>query len=243
VEAWVEGRWILVGNERFLEEQGVDGKPLASAAQAFQDLGQTAVLVAVDGKPAGVLAVADRVKADARQAVAELLRRGRKVVVLTGDRRATAEAVAGQLGIREVVAETPPAGKVEVVRALQAAGRRVAVVGDGINDAPALMQADVGIAVGAGSDIALESADVVLVGERLWALVQAVELARGSYAMTATNVGLALAFNAVGVLAAVSGLLRPVWAMVAMAASVSLVLLRSVGGRLPVPEPAHRGMG
>jgi Cu+-exporting ATPase len=153
-------------------------------------------------------------------------------VMLTGDDRQTAEAVAREAGVDAVVSEVYPAEKAEAVRRMQQEGRRVAYVGDGINDAPALMQADVGIALGAGTDIALESADVVLVGDRLMALVEAVDLAARSYRMTVTNVGLALAFNGFGVLAALSGQLAPVWAMLAMAASVATVLGRSLAMRL-----------
>lgn len=237
VEAHVDGRRVLVGSGAFLEENGVDWKTLASVAEVVRRGGQTAVFVAVDGRPAGVLGLADRVKEDARATVQELLRRGKRVLLVTGDHADTAQAVAAQVGVREVVSEASPARKVEVVRALQAQGRKVAVVGDGINDAPALMQADVGVAMGAGTDVALESADVVLLGSRLWAVVEALELARGSYAMTVGNVALALAFNAAGVLAATSGLIRRVWAMAAMAASVGTVLVRSFYGRLSVPEP------
>ncbi len=236
VGAQVDGRRVLVGSGAFLEENGVDWKGLASVAEVMRRAGQTAVFVAVDGRPAGVLGLADRVKEDARATVQELLRRGKRVLLVTGDHADTAQAVAAQVGVREVVSEASPARKAEVVRALQARGRRVAVVGDGINDAPALMQADVGVAMGAGTDVALESADVVLVASRLWAVVEAVELARGSYAMTVGNVALGLAFNAAGVLAAISGLIRPVWAMAAMAASVGTVLVRSSYGRVSVPE-------
>jgi P-type E1-E2 ATPase len=210
----------------------VDPSPLRAVAEALQNAGETAVFVAVDGRPVGVLGIADRLKPDAREAVQVLRRKGLRVVMLTGDDRRTAEAVAREAGVDAVVSEVYPAEKAEAVRRMQQEGRRVAYVGDGINDAPALMQADVGIALGAGTDIALESADVVLVGDRLMALVEAVDLAARSYRMTVTNVGLALAFNGFGVLAALSGQLAPVWAMLAMAASVATVLGRSLAMRL-----------
>jgi Cu+-exporting ATPase len=232
VAARVAGRQVLVGTERFLQEAGVDPAPFAPIAEQVRLRGQTAVLVAVDGRPAGVMAVADQVRADAVSTVRELARRGVRVALITGDDRHTARAVADQVGIPQVLAEVVPAQKAEVVRQLQAQGRRVAMVGDGVNDAPALMQADVGVAMGAATDIAVESADVVLLGGRLGAVVEAMDLARRSYRMTVGNVAVALAVNGVGVLAATTGLLRPVWAMLAMAASVSLVLVRSFTGRL-----------
>ena len=164
--------------------------------------------------------------------VTQLKRLGLDVVLLTGDNRQTAETVADALGITRVLAEVLPGDKADEIRHLQAQGAKVAMVGDGINDAPALMQADVGIAIGAGTDIAIDAADVVLVSERLETLGQARELARRSYNLTAINVALALAFNGIGVLAAVSGVVQPVWAMLAMAVSVSVVLINSFAGRL-----------
>jgi len=232
VAAKVGGSRVLVGTDRFLVEGGVDPSPFRAAAAELREAGQTAVLVAADGEAVAVLGIADRLKPDAVRTVGELRRRGLRVVLLTGDDERTARAVAEEAGIGEVLSEVLPQQKADVVRALQRAGRRVAMVGDGINDAPAIMQADVGIAVGTGADVAVESADVVLVGKRLAAVVEAVELAKRSSRLTVQNVVLALAFNGVGVLAAVSGLVRPVWAMLAMAASVSLVLARSLAGRL-----------
>jgi P-type E1-E2 ATPase len=152
--------------------------------------------------------------------------------MLTGDNERTARAVAERVGIAEYRAEVLPEDKAAVVRELQERGFRVAMVGDGINDAPALMQADLGIAIGAGTDVAVEAADVVLTGDRLGTLVEARELAGRSYRLTFTNVILALSFNGVGVLVAISGLVAPVWAMLAMAASVGLVLANSFAGRL-----------
>ncbi|HWP29472.1 MAG TPA: HAD-IC family P-type ATPase, partial [Chloroflexota bacterium] len=192
----------------------------------------TVVWVAVGGRPAGVLALADQLKPDAREALAALRARGLRSVLLSGDHARAAQAVAAACGIEEVVAELLPGEKAAYLRRLQAAGQRVAMVGDGINDAPALMQADVGIAIGAGTDIAIESADIALVGGRLLAVAEAYELARRSYQLTATNVGLALSFNGVGIVAATTGLVEPAWAMVAMAVSVSTVLAHSFAGRL-----------
>lgn len=234
VLALVEGRRVVVGTLRLLEEEGISTTPLLPLVAEVQAQGKTAVIVAVDGQAVGVLALADSLKPDARETIQRLRRLGVTPVLLTGDNRRTAQAVAAALGIERVVAEVLPDQKAAEVRRLQAQGRRVAMVGDGINDAPALIQADVGIAIGAGSDIAIEAADVVLVGKRLSALVEAWELARWSYRMTAINVGLALAFNGIGVLASLTGAVYPVWAMLAMAVSVSVILTNSLTAQLPL---------
>ncbi len=236
VTAVVDGHRVAVGTPRFLTEQGVDPTPLAALMAQAEEEGQTVVLVAVDGRAAGLLAFADRLKPDAVPTVAALRRRGLRPVLLTGDHPRAAAAIARAAGIEAVLAGVLPDEKAVHIRRLQAAGEKVAMVGDGVNDAPALMQADVGIAIGAGTDIAVEAADVVLVGGRLAPLVDAWELARRSYRLTVTNVALALAFNGAGVLAAVTGLVQPAWAMVAMAASVSVVLLNSFAGRLLPPR-------
>jgi heavy metal translocating P-type ATPase len=232
VTASVEGRQVVVGTPRFLEERRVDISPIRPALEQAQAQGQTAVLVAADGRAVALVALADRLKPDARLTIEQLRRLGLQPVLLTGDNRRTAEAVAREVGIEHVMAEVLPGQKAEEVRRYQQQGHKVAMVGDGINDAPALMQADVGIAMGAGTDIAIDAADIVLVGQRLDALVEARELARRSYRLTATNVSLALGFNGVGVLAAVTGVVPPVWAMLAMAVSVSVVLANSFAGRL-----------
>lgn len=239
VKATVDGEQWVVGTSRFLFEEGIDVTPVVALVERVQVSGQTAVLAAVDGRAAGVLALADQLKPTAVAAVAELKRLGVRTVLLTGDNWRTAQAVADAVGIDSVRAEVLPADKATEIRRLQADGQKVAMVGDGINDAPALMQADVGIAIGAGTDIALEAADLVLVNERLTALVQARALAGRSYRLTATNVTLALLFNGLGVGAAVTGLVEPVWAMVAMAVSVSVVLTNSFAGRL-LPRPTSR---
>jgi Cu+-exporting ATPase len=230
--ATVKGHQVIVGTSRFLREENIDPATLRSLLNRSQAQGQTAVLVAVDGKAVGLLTLSDQLKDGAKETIARLQRMGLDVALLTGDNRQTAKSVAGALGIKEVLAEVLPGDKANEVRRLQAQGARVAMVGDGINDAPALMQADVGIAIGAGTDVAIEAADVVLVSECLETLVAARELARRSYRLTATNVGLALSFNGIGVLAAVSGVVHPVWAMLAMAVSVSIVLFNSFAGRL-----------
>jgi heavy metal translocating P-type ATPase len=245
VTASVDGRQVVVGTPRLLEERRVDISPIRPALERVQGQGQTAVLAAADGRAVGIVALADRLKPDARATVEELRRLGLEPVLLTGDNGRTAEAVAAEVGIERVLAGVLPGQKAEEVRQRQQQGHKVAMVGDGINDAPALMQADVGIAMGAGTDIAIDAADIVLVGQRLGALVEARELARRSYRLTATNVSLALGFNGIGVLAAVTGVVHPVWAMPAMALSVGVVLANSFAGRLlpragRAPSPGER---
>jgi heavy metal translocating P-type ATPase len=232
VKARVAGEPVLVGTLRFLAEAGVETGPAAAAVAGEEAQARTVVAVGAGGRVVGLIALADTVKDDAAEAVARLRAAGIEPIMLTGDNERTARAVARQVGIQEVLAQVLPHDKAERVRALQRQGRRVAVVGDGINDAPALMQADVGLAIGAGTDIAIESADVVLVGDRLTAVVDAYHIARRTYRKTVQNLSLAFAFNGVGVPLATTGLVAPVWAMAAMAASVSAVLLNSFWGRL-----------
>lgn len=232
IMATIEEHQIVVGTSRFLTEENIDTSALLTHLEHVQAGGQTGVVVAVDGEAVGVLALADPIKEDAKVSIAQLQRLGLNTLLLTGDNQQTADAVAKSLGIQRVLAQVLPGEKADEIRRLQKQGMQVAMVGDGINDAPALMQADVGIAIGTGTDIAIEAADVVLISERLGALVEARELARRSYQLTVTNVVLALSFNGIGVLASVTGLVQPVWAMIAMAVSVSVVLVNSFAGRL-----------
>ena len=243
VMATIEGHRVAVGSPRFIEGEGAKVGPATGQVEAMQAAGNTVIALAVDSHPAALIAMADRIKGDAREAIERLRSAGLEPVMLTGDNERTAKAVAERVGITEHRAEVLPQDKAEAVRDLQRQGYRVAMVGDGINDAPALMQADVGIAIGAGTDIAIESADVVLIGERLSAVVDAYHIGRSSYRKTVQNISLAFAFNGIGVPLAVTGLVHPVWAMVAMVASVSTVLTNSFAGRLlpkAVPK-ARRG--
>ncbi|NIU74681.1 MAG: HAD-IC family P-type ATPase, partial [Gammaproteobacteria bacterium] len=193
--------------------------------------GQTAVLVAA-GELRGAIGIADRIKDDSRRAIARLVNMDVEPVMLTGDNERTARAVAEEVGIQRVLADVLPDRKAEEIGRLQAEGHRVAMVGDGINDAPALARADVGVAIGAGTDIALESADVILIHSRLSGVAAAFEVSRNSYRKTKENLAIAFSFNGIGVPIAATGLLHPIWAMAAMVASVSLVLANSFGGRL-----------
>lgn len=239
VRATVDGHRVLVGSPRLLVREGVDPAILRPLVEQVEAQGQTAVLVAVDGAPAGVIALADGIKADAVETIRALKNRGITPVMLTGDSERTARAVADALEIDDVRARLLPGEKAEVVRGFQRAGRRVAAVGDGINDAPVLMQADVGVALGTGAEVTLEAADVVIVSDRLIRVVEVLELASRSYALTLRNVVLALAFNGAGLLAVLTGQVSPVWAMLAMALSVSLVVVSSLTARFLPPTPAR----
>jgi P-type Cu+ transporter len=232
VKAVVGSRKVLVGTVRYLGANKVDTDAAADLLARHEEMAQTAVLVAVDGKVAGIIAISDAIKPDAPSSVAEMKARGLTPLLVTGDNERTARAVARQVGIDEVRAQVLPQDKAEIVRALQAEGGRVAMVGDGINDAPALMQADVGIAIGAGTDIAIESSDVIIMGDRVGAIIEAREIGAASYRKTVQNLWLAFIFNGIGVPLATTGWVHPSWAMLAMATSVTTVLANSFGGKL-----------
>ncbi|HVS03163.1 MAG TPA: heavy metal translocating P-type ATPase, partial [Thermoanaerobaculia bacterium] len=243
-EARVDGRQVLVGNRAFLVERGVEPGDLAAAAERMAADGKTPVFAAAAGAPLGVLAVADPVKATSRGAIARLHRLGLKVVMLTGDHRATAAAIARQVGIDEVIAEVLPADKVREVRRLQQVeGAVVAMVGDGLNDAPALAQADVGIAIGSGTDVAMEASDVTLVGGDLTGVATAIAASRRTLRVIRQNLFWAFFYNVAGIPIAAGALyplfgllLSPVFASAAMAASSLTVVGNSLRlRRLPAP--------
>ena len=204
----VGGRRIAVGNQALLQELGIDAKPLQAAAETLRAGGQTVVFVLVDGAPAGLLGVSDPIKESAHEAIRELHEQGIRIVMLTGDSRTTAEIVARKLGIDEVEAEVSPAGKSEVLKHLQAQGRLVAMAGDGINDAPALAQAHVGIAMGTGTDVAIQSAGVTLVKGDLRGVVRARKLSRKTMRNIRQNLFFAFVYNMLGVPVA-AGVLYP----------------------------------
>ena len=204
----VEGRRLAIGASRYLEELAIDASALADEAEALRREGATVVFVAVDGQAAGLIAVTDPVKATTPAAVAALKAQGVRLVMLTGDNRVTAEAVARRLGIEEVEADVLPDRKADVVRRLRAEGRVVAMAGDGVNDAPALAAADVGIAMGAGTDVAIESAGVTLLRGDLTAIVAARRLSRQVMGNIRQNLVFAFVYNAAGIPIA-AGLLYP----------------------------------
>lgn len=231
VTGTVEGRRVAVGNARLMREAGVEIASLAAEAERLRDDGATVFFVAIQGLPAGIVAVADPVKDTTSPALAALAAQGVHVVMLTGDNRTTAEAVAKRLGIDKVVAEVLPEDKQRIVEQLKAEGRHVAMAGDGVNDAPALAAADVGIAMGTGTDVAIESAGVTLLGGDLTGIVRARQLSGAVMRNIRQNLFLAFAYNAAGVPVAAGVLypffgvlLSPVIAAMAMAlSSVSVV--------------------
>ena len=208
VKATIGGRTVLVGNRRLIEGAGVDTGPLLAAHHWLADQGKTPMLVAIEGRPAGVLGVADTLKDGSAAAIAALEARGIEVIMMTGDNRATATAIAAQVGIRRVVAEVMPEHKAAEVQRLQAEGKVVGMVGDGINDAPALAQADVGSAIGTGTDVAIESSDITLISGALSGVVTAVDLSRATMRNIKQNLVFAFLYNTLGIPIA-SGVLYP----------------------------------
>ncbi|MGI5820076.1 MAG: heavy metal translocating P-type ATPase [Armatimonadota bacterium] len=224
VLATVEGRRVIVGSARLMAEQEVDPAPAREHLEALEAAGKTALVVAIDGEAAGVVALADEPRPGAAEAVRRLREEGLQVYLLTGDNRRTAEAIARALKIDEVLAEVLPDQKAERVRELQEAGETVAMVGDGINDAPALAQADVGIAIGTGTDVAIEAGEITLVSGDPVGVVRAINLSRRTLVHIKQNLFLSLVYNTAAIPAAALGLLNPMIAAAAMAASsVSVV--------------------
>jgi len=212
VSGIVEGKRVALGNPKFMDVLGIPLDPESERAAALRADGHTVMTVAVDGAPAGLLAVADPIKATTPEAIRVLHAEGIRIVMLTGDSATTANAVARRLGIDEVVAEVLPDQKVEAVKRYQQGGRVVAMAGDGINDAPALAQAQVGIAMGTGTDIAMESADVTLVKGDLRGIARARSLSRATMAIIRQNLFFAFVYNALGVPIA-AGLFYPLFGL------------------------------
>jgi Cu+-exporting ATPase len=231
----VEGKPVALGNRRLLEEQRVDPRLIAELGEDARKGGQTVMLVAVDGKAAGLLGVSDPLKESTPSAIEDLRQEGLRIAMLTGDNRVTAEAVARGLGIAEVLAEVLPEQKVEVVKRLQADGRTVAMAGDGVNDAPALAQAHVGIAMGTGTDVAMESAGVTLVKGDLRGIVRARRLSRATMRNIKQNLFFAFIYNALGVPIA-AGVLYPFFGIllspIIAAAAMSFSSVSVVGNAL-----------
>jgi P-type Cu+ transporter len=228
IRAVVDGKTVLIGSPRFIREQGQTLDTVHSEIEALQAKARTVVLVQVDGVLSGMIGIADTVKEGSREAIAALRQRGLEVVMVTGDNQRTAEAIAREVGIDRVLAEVLPDQKVEAVKTLQAEGKRVAMVGDGINDAPALAQADVGIAIGTGTDIAMEASDVTLVSGDLLGAARAIQLSRATMRTIYQNLFWAFIYNILLIPVAMAGALVPVLAAAAMAFSSVFVVSNSL---------------
>jgi len=242
--ALVNGRRVVVGNRRLMDDQDVDVSALAARRDELASSGRTAVLVAVDGRAVAVIALADAVRDTSAAAVAALHEMGVQVVMLSGDNEATARRIAGQLGIDTVLAEVLPGDKAAEVARLQQAGRTVAMVGDGVNDAPALAQADLGIAIGAGTDVAIETADVVLMRSDPLDVPTALRIGRGTLRKMRQNLSWAVGYNAIalpiaaGVFASWGLVLRPEMAALSMSGSSVIVAVNALMlKRLRLPRP------
>jgi len=248
IRAEVDGHAVLVGNLKLMDESGVDAFKLEDRASALAEGGKTPMFVAVDGKASGLVAVADKIKPSAQETLRRLKRMGIEAVMITGDNRRTAEAVARELGIERVFAEVLPADKARYVEQLQREGKQVAMVGDGVNDAPALAQADIGIAIGAGTDVAIETAKVVLMKSDPLDVTRAVVLSKATVRKMKQNLVWASVYNvlaipvAAGILYPSYGImLRPEWSALLMSLSsiivaVNAVLLKGVESDLDGPR-------
>jgi Cu+-exporting ATPase len=225
VTGTVDGHRTLLGNQALLQADGIDAAPLQAEADSLRRDGGTAMFIAIDGHPAGVIAVADPIKASTPDALAALRRDGIRIVMLTGDNRVTAQAVAAKLGIRDVQAEVLPDQKHAVVRRLRQEGRVVAMAGDGVNDAPALAEAEVGIAMGTGTEVAMQSAAVTLVKGDLAGIARARALSRATMWNIRENLVLAFVYNALGIPIA-AGVFYPWfgWTLNPMVAAAAMAL-------------------
>jgi len=224
VKARINETEILLGTGKLMSQNNIDFSRWDATREALEEQGKTVMLMAVDGKPAGLLAVADTVKEESASAIKKLVEMGIEVWMLTGDNRRTARSIAAQVGIQNVLAEVLPEDKAEKVKELKEQNKIVGMVGDGINDAPALATADVGFAIGTGTDVAMEAADITLIRGNLWGVVDSIALSRATMRNIRQNLFWALFYNTVGIPVAAMGLLNPVLAGAAMAfSSVSVV--------------------
>lgn len=233
--ATVSGRCVTVGRPAWVARPGAVDATLVAARRAHESRGETVVFVAVDNQVCGAITLADVVKESAAPAVTALRRRGLRTILLTGDNAATGQAIAEQVGIGEVIAELRPEGKVDIVEQLRDRGHVVAMVGDGINDGPALACADLGLAIGRGADVALGAADVILVRDSLELVPQALDLAHATVRTIWVNMFWAFGYNIAAIPIAAAGLLNPLIAGAAMALSSFFVVSNSLrlrqGGR------------
>ncbi len=228
IRATIENRVVLIGSPRFVSEQGISNTDFASRIEALQSAGRTAIVVIIDGMAAGILGIADTIKDSSHEAVAELQALGLEVVMITGDNQRTAQAIANEIGIKRVLADVLPGQKADAIKQLQIGGKHVAMVGDGINDAPALAQADVGIAIGTGTDIAMEASDLTLMSGDLRGVARAISLSKATMRTIYQNLFWAFVYNIILIPVAVFGLLVPMLAAGAMAFSSVFVVSNSL---------------
>lgn len=225
IESVVEGKQLLIGTRRLMKKFNIDIEEVSKSMEELEREGKTAMLIAINKEYAGIVAVADTVKDTSKAAITRLKKMGLDVVMITGDNTQTAQAIAGQVGIEHVIAEVLPEGKAEEVKKLQAQGKKVAMVGDGINDAPALATADIGMAIGTGTDVAMEAADITLIRGDLNSIADAIFMSKMTIRNIKQNLFWALAYNGLGIPIAAFGFLAPWVAGAAMAfSSVSVVL-------------------
>jgi heavy metal translocating P-type ATPase len=230
VTAQIDGETVRVGSPGFLRAAGIALDALDARVDAWQKHGQTVIVAARGDRLLGAIALGDALRADAVETISRLRELGLRTAMLTGDNAATARHIAERAGIDDVYAGVLPADKAERLRTMQR-DARIAMVGDGINDAPALMQADVGIAMGSGTDIAIDAADIIILNSQLGGVITAWQISRWGYRKMLQNVSLAFLFNGIGIPLAATGLIYPVWAMVAMAASVTAIFVNSLWQR------------
>ena len=230
IRARMDGQDVLVGSPRLLAEKQIALEGLAHRVGQLEKAGHTVIAVAKGGQVLGLLAFGDLIRPEARSVVSHHKSTGIRTVIISGDNRDATARVANELGVDEAHGELLPEDKARFIRELQR-NANVAMVGDGINDAPALMQANIGIAMGGGTDIAIDSADIIILNNRLQATIDAREVSRWSYRKMVQNVALAIAFNGIGVPLAATGLVHPIWAMTAMAVSVTAIFFNSLRGR------------
>ncbi len=249
IESTIDGKYVLLGNTRSMNDRDIDLKDLPQQAEALSGEGKTTMWIAVDGYIAGIIAVADTLKENSKTAVAALHNLGLEVIMLTGDNKRTADAIANQISIDRTLAEVLPEGKASEIKKLQAEGKRVAMVGDGINDAPALAQADVGLAIGTGTDVAMESSDITLITGDLTGVVTAIALSKATIRNIKQNLFWAFAYNtilipvAAGVLFPIFGiLLNPIFAAAAMALSSVTVVTNALRLRRFKPPSIGKAM-
>ncbi|KML15819.1 ATPase P [Bacillus sp. LK10] len=240
IEARAAGHELLIGTRKLLKKHHISCEALEAVVTELEEQGKTAMLIAIDGEPAGIVAVADTIKSSSSQAVARLKEQGIHVVMMTGDNKRTAEAIASEAGIDHVIAEVLPEEKAAHIVALQKQGKKVAMVGDGINDAPALATANIGMAVGTGTDVAMEAADITLMTGDLHAIADALEFSRKTMRNIKQNLFWALAYNCIGIPVAAFGFLAPWLAGAAMAFSSVSVVLNAL--RLQRLKPVREGV-